>query len=152
MVNPSLLKDLTAWSRERRSSRTSRGLHLRRSQADKEVKALHVMMDKGAQEIKIEIRGCILRKIPLDTCSGVNIMMARTATRLGLINLHPYKKFLRMADQSQKLPLGELKNIETSMDGVAFNLDYVVLQPEDEQGYEVLIGRPWFYSAGVTED
>ncbi|KAL2651375.1 hypothetical protein R1flu_019503 [Riccia fluitans] len=29
MMNPSLLKDLTAWSRERRSSRTSRGLCLK---------------------------------------------------------------------------------------------------------------------------
>ncbi|KAL2636309.1 hypothetical protein R1flu_007788 [Riccia fluitans] len=83
---------------------------------------------------------------------GVNIMMARTATRLGLTDLHPYKKFLRMADQSKKLPLGKLKNIETSMDGVAFNLDYMVLQLEDEQGYEVLIGGPWFYNAGVTKD
>ncbi|KAL2643660.1 hypothetical protein R1flu_011247 [Riccia fluitans] len=38
------------------------------------------------------------------------------------------------------------------MGGGAFKLDYIVLQPEDEQGYEVLIGRPWFYGAGVTED
>ncbi|KAL3686589.1 hypothetical protein R1sor_009163 [Riccia sorocarpa] len=79
-------------------------------------------------------------------------MTARTATRLGLTNLQPCKKFLRMADQSRKLPLGELRNVETIMGGATFELDYVVLQPEDEQGYEVLIGRPWFYGAGVTED
>ncbi|KAL2652868.1 hypothetical protein R1flu_020996 [Riccia fluitans] len=152
MVNPSLLKDLTAWSRERRSIHTPRGLRLRQPQMDKEIKTLHIMMDKGAQEIEIEIRGCILCKVPLDTGSGVNIMTAWTTTCLGLTDLQPCKKFLRMADQSRKLPLGELKNIETSMGGIAFNLDYVVLQPEDEQGYEVLIGRPWFYGAGITED
>ncbi|KAL2631421.1 hypothetical protein R1flu_016107 [Riccia fluitans] len=65
---------------------------------DKEVKAMHVMMDKGAQEIEIKIKGCIIRNIPLDTGSGVNIMTAQTTTRLGFINLQPCKKFLRMAD------------------------------------------------------
>ncbi|KAL2650112.1 hypothetical protein R1flu_018240 [Riccia fluitans] len=101
---------------------------------------MHVMTDRGAQ--KIEIRGCIIQKIPLYTDSRVNIMMARTAQRLGLIDLQSCKKFLRMVDQSKKLPLGELKDVETTMGGVAFKLDYVVLQPKDEQGYEVLIGRP----------
>ncbi|KAL3686440.1 hypothetical protein R1sor_009014 [Riccia sorocarpa] len=79
-------------------------------------------------------------------------MTSRTATRLGLADLQPYKKLLRMADQSRKLPLGELRGVETVMGGAKFNLDYIVLQPEDEQGYEILIGRPWFYGAGVIED
>ncbi|KAL2633147.1 hypothetical protein R1flu_004626 [Riccia fluitans] len=149
---PQLFKGLNMWCRQNRLSRTSRGLRIMRPPKEKEVKAMQVMLDKGAQEIEIEIRGCIIQKVPLDTGSEVNIMTARTAQRLGLTDLQPCKKFLRLVDQSRKQPLSELKNIETIMDGVAFQLDYIVLQPEDEQGYEVLIGRPWFYGAGMMED
>ncbi|KAL2624111.1 hypothetical protein R1flu_008356 [Riccia fluitans] len=149
---PQLFKGLNTWCRQSRLSRTSRGLRIMRPSKEKEVKAMQVMLDKGAQEIEIENRDCIIRKVPLDIGSGVNIMMARTAQRLGLTDLQPCKKFLRLADQSRKQPLGELRNIETTMGGVAFKLDYIVFQPEDEQGYEVLIGRPWFYGVGVMED
>ncbi|KAL2634169.1 hypothetical protein R1flu_005648 [Riccia fluitans] len=42
-------------------------------------------------------------------------MTARTAQRLGLTDLQPCKKFLRLADQSRKQLLGKLKDIETTM-------------------------------------
>ncbi|KAL2624239.1 hypothetical protein R1flu_008484 [Riccia fluitans] len=149
---PQLFKGLNTWCRQNRLSCTSRGLRIMRPPKEKEEKTMQVMLDKGAEEIEIEIRGCIIRKVPLDIGSGVNIMTVRTAQRLGLTDLQPCKKFFRLADQSKKQPLGELKNIEITMSGVAFKLDYIVLQPEDEQGYKVLIGRPWFYGASVTED
>ncbi|KAL2641379.1 hypothetical protein R1flu_008966 [Riccia fluitans] len=42
--------------------------------------------------------------------------------------------------------LGEASKFDKFGSRIAFH------GPEDEQGYKVLIGRPWFYGVGVTED
>ncbi|KAL3676607.1 hypothetical protein R1sor_026555 [Riccia sorocarpa] len=54
--------------------------------------------------------------------------------------------------QSPKEPLGMLEDVETIFGGLSYTLTYVVLQPEDDAVYEVLIGRPWIYGTNAVTD
>ncbi|KAL3680089.1 hypothetical protein R1sor_023045 [Riccia sorocarpa] len=148
--SPQVLKQLNTWSRDQR--KTSRGLR-RRKKIDESIAAYAITEeDRGAPEVDIEIRGCLIQHVPLDSGSGVNIMTESTATRLGFTTFAPCTKFLRMADQSRKRPLGILNQVQTLFGGISFLLNYVVLKPEDESGYEILIGRPWLYGAKAVND
>lgn len=59
---------------------------------------------------------------------------------------------IRLADQTRRKPLGVLKDIRTTIGGVVFSLNYTIIKPLIKMGYDVLIGRPWFYSAKVKSD
>ncbi|KAL3680362.1 hypothetical protein R1sor_023318 [Riccia sorocarpa] len=150
MACPHLLKELTTWSKGRKLQ--SKGLRRRKKKTAEVTTFTVTEKDKGSPEIEVEIKGCLIKKVPLDSGSGVNIMTAKTTTRLGFTELKPCAWFLRMADQSRKKPLGSLEDVETTFGGVSYTLTYVVLQPEDDAGYEVLIGRPWLYGANAITD
>ncbi|KAL3684965.1 hypothetical protein R1sor_002987 [Riccia sorocarpa] len=150
--SPQVLKQLNEWSRGHK--KTARGMRRRKKLLKEESIAAYAIIeeDRGAPEVDIEIRGCLIQHVPLDSGSGVNIMTESTATRLGFTTFSPCTKFLRIADQSRKRSLGILNQVETLFGGVPFLLNYVVLKPEDDSGYEVLIGRPWLYGARVVND
>ncbi|OAE22650.1 hypothetical protein AXG93_328s1020 [Marchantia polymorpha subsp. ruderalis] len=54
--------------------------------------------------------------------------------------------------KTRRKPLGTLKDVRTTIGGVVFPLNYVIIKPLTERGYKVLIGRPWFYGAKVRSD
>ncbi|OAE18724.1 hypothetical protein AXG93_4846s1150 [Marchantia polymorpha subsp. ruderalis] len=51
--------------------------------------------DLGPSEIEVEICGCIIIKVPIDSGSGVNIMTEETARNLGFHQFEPTPKVLR---------------------------------------------------------
>ncbi|KAL3694004.1 hypothetical protein R1sor_007655 [Riccia sorocarpa] len=108
--------------------------------------------DLGSPEIDVEIAGCILRKVPIDSGSGVNVMTEEAAHDLGFTEFEATPRVLTLADQTMRRPLGVLKNIPTIIGGVPFKLTYIILRPISKRGYKVLIGRPWLYSAKVKTD
>ncbi|KAL3698608.1 hypothetical protein R1sor_012684 [Riccia sorocarpa] len=108
--------------------------------------------DLGSPEIDVEIAGCILKKVPIDSGSGVNIMTEKTAHDLGFTEFEATPRILRMADQTRRRPVGILRNIQTMIGGVPFHLTYIILRPVVKSGYKVLIGRPWLYGAKVKTD
>ncbi|OAE24442.1 hypothetical protein AXG93_4443s1010 [Marchantia polymorpha subsp. ruderalis] len=108
--------------------------------------------DQGRPEIDVEIGGCCVRKVPVDSGSGVNIMTEDTARALGFSVFEPTKRVLRLADQTRRMPAGMLRNVKTTIGGADFRLTYIILQPMMKQGYDVLLGRPWLYGAQVRCD
>ncbi|KAL3679659.1 hypothetical protein R1sor_022615 [Riccia sorocarpa] len=108
--------------------------------------------DLGSPEIDVEIAGCILRKVPIDSGSGVNVMTEEAAHDLGFTEFEATPRVLTLADQTRRRPLGVLRNIPTIIGGVPFKLTYIILRPISKRGYKVLIGRPWLYNAKVKTD
>ncbi|KAL3681256.1 hypothetical protein R1sor_024212 [Riccia sorocarpa] len=82
-----VLKQLNAWSRGHK--KTTRGMRRRKKMTKDESIAAYAITeeDRGAPEVDIEICGCLIQHVPLDSDSGVNIMTESTATRLGLPTL-----------------------------------------------------------------
>jgi hypothetical protein len=67
--------------------------------------------DWGAPQIDIEIGGCLINKVPVDSGAGVNIMTEQTATELGYTTFEPTPKILTMANQMEVIPLGKLSRV-----------------------------------------
>lgn len=108
--------------------------------------------DLGPPEIDIEIGGCTIRKVPLDSGSGINIMTEDMAIALRYKTFQPTTRMIQLADQTRRKHLGTLKDVRTTIGGVVFPLNHVIIKPLTERVYEVLIGRPWFYGAKVCSD
>lgn len=108
--------------------------------------------DLGPPEIEVKICGCTIRKVPIDSRSGVNIMTEETAHSLGYHHFEPTPRVLQLADQTRRKPLEMLCNIPTTIDGVIFPLTYTILKPVMKMEYNVLIGRPWLYGAKICSD
>lgn len=106
----------------------------------------------GALEIDIEICGCTIRKVPLDSESGINIMSKETVHGLELKSFESTPQIICLADQTRSKPLGILQDIQTVIGGVTMPLTYIILSPLMKMGYNVLIGRPWLYGAQVRTD
>lgn len=83
--------------------------------------------DQGPPEIDVEIGGCCVRKVQVDSGSGVNIMTEDTTRALGFSVFEPTTRVLRLADQTRRMPLGMLRNIRTNIGGAEFQLTYIIL-------------------------
>ena len=105
--------------------------------------------DFGAPEISVEIDGCLIRNVPVDGGSGVNLMLESTASDLGYVNLETTEQTLRMADQSRVVPAGKLSGIPTLICGTTYPLNYIVIRVGLGKPFPLLLGRPWLYLAGV---
>ncbi|OAE23804.1 hypothetical protein AXG93_1311s1030 [Marchantia polymorpha subsp. ruderalis] len=90
--------------------------------------------DLGPPEIDIEIGGCTIRKVPLDSRSGINIMTEETAHALGYKTFQPTNRMIRMADQTQRKSLGTLKDVQTIINGVVFPLNYIIIKSLTKMG------------------
>src|SRR5450759_4712038 len=106
--------------------------------------------DLGAPEIEVQIAGCLIRRVPVDGGSGVNIMIADTAQALGFTHFESTPKFLRMADQSRVVPVGILMGISVVIGDKPFRLTFIILEPSTPSSYPMLLGRPWLYRAQVN--
>ena len=105
--------------------------------------------DFGPPDIEVQVAGCLIKKVPVDGGSGVNIMIADTARALGFTNFESTPKILRMADQSRVIPLGKLPNVSVIIGDQPFRLDFIVIDPPTPSSYPMLLGRPWLYKARV---
>ena len=83
--------------------------------------------DFGAPEISVEIEGCAISKVPVDGGAGVNLMLENTASNLGYVSFEPTNQTLRMADQPRVVPVGKLSGIPTTISGITYNLNYLVI-------------------------
>ena len=106
--------------------------------------------DLGAPDIEVQVAGCLIRKVPVDGGSGVNILIADTARALGFVNFEPTPKVLRMADQSRVFPIGKISNLSIIIGDKPFRLNFLVLEPATPSTFPMLLGRPWLYKAKVN--
>ena len=105
--------------------------------------------DLGAPDIEVQVAGCLIRKVPVDGGSGVNILIADTARALGFLKFETTPKVLRMADQSRVVPIGKLSNISVIIGDKPFRLNFLILDPVTPSTFPMLLGRPWLYKARV---
>jgi hypothetical protein len=117
-----------------------------------DVKLIEEDEDWGAPEIDIKIEGCLIKRVPLDRGSGVNVMTKQTATDLAYTSFESTPKILRMANQEEVVPLGKISWVLTRLGELEYALNYVVIKLPIPSVFPILLGRPWLYKAGVLED
>jgi hypothetical protein len=96
------------------SLKTKRKRRLPKTFSD--VKLVEEDKDLGALEIKIEIEGCLIKRVLVDGGSGVNVMTEQTATDLGYTCFESTPKILIMANQEKVVPFGKISRVLTRLD------------------------------------
>jgi hypothetical protein len=67
--------------------------------------------DLGAADIEVQVSRCMVKDIPVDSGSKVNIMIADIARAIGFTKFEIIVKVLRMANQSKVVPIGRLLDV-----------------------------------------
>ena len=104
-------------------------------------------MDRGAILFDVQVDGCPIDKVPVDSGSAVNVMLQETAWKLGHYTFAPTKFGLRMANQSYVHTDGVLFNLPTLIGGQMLPVNYIIFHVEGHCPYQILLGRPWLYQA-----
>ena len=112
-----------------------------------------LVVDKEEEPILLDIvmYGCIVTNVQVDNGAAVNVMTSETAQVLGL---KPVKStsILRPFIQSRVKPEGQLNAVPFSVVGKEFTQNFYVVEVPTPSPFPILLGRPWCYAAGVTDD
>jgi hypothetical protein len=108
--------------------------------------------DLRAANIEVQVSECMVKDVPIDSGSGVNIMIAKIVRALGFTKFETIVKLLRMADQSKVVPIGRLLDVKVLVGRISFLLNFVVIDPTTPSSYSMLLKRPWLYKAKVKTD
>ena len=122
--------------------------NLIRKRAKFVVNEISLSLNLGAPTIDVQIDGIIISRVQIDGGSNINLMNRDTVLSLHLIGLLKTKLVLGMGDQSRVKPLGILPKIKTSISGIVYLIEFIVIQPStNNTSYPILLGRPWLYQA-----
>ncbi|KAK0606613.1 hypothetical protein LWI29_001539 [Acer saccharum] len=88
--------------------------------------------DPGSFVIPISVGGSELLKGMLDLGASINMMPLALYEKLGLVGLEPTRKKLMLANQTSRVPHGEIKDIPILVDGIVISMDFVVLNIEEK--------------------
>jgi len=119
----------------------------------KPIEIYEISIDPGAPTVDVMIDKSLIPKVQIDNGSSVNLMTFEIMEELGLKTINSTPIILRMADQRRVLPMGLLAQIDTTIAGIDYKIDYIVFKlTESISSYPILLGRPWLYLAKVKDD
>ncbi|KAH7296478.1 hypothetical protein KP509_26G024500 [Ceratopteris richardii] len=89
----------------------------------------------------------------LDSGAVVNLMTEYMMKALGLTQMEHTPMPVKMANQTQVKPASLLKNVNTIIGGLEFNIDYLIVRPRNtEATFFILLGRTCFIIVGPKSD
>ena len=113
----------------------------------------NISIDPGAPTVEVFIDGSLIEGVQIDSGLSVNLMNVDTMEEIGLTTMTTTPIILRMADQSHIKPLGILKQVLTTIEGIDFQIDYIVFKvTKSISSYSIFLGRPWLFNGRVKED
>ena len=85
--------------------------------------------------------------------SGVNIVLKSICRKLGITKFEEAPFQVRMANQRRIQPLGIVKGRQLEVEGLSFDVNFMVLKLEEsEKHYPMIMGRPWLRAAKLKQD
>ncbi|KAG7627165.1 Retrotransposon gag domain [Arabidopsis thaliana x Arabidopsis arenosa] len=100
---------------------------------------------------------CSIRQLTFSNClcdlgASVSIMPLSVARKLGFVQCKPCDLTLILADRTSRRPFGLLEDVQVMMNGVEVPTDFVVLKMDEESKDPLILGRPFYASAGAVID
>ncbi|XP_073061663.1 uncharacterized protein [Primulina eburnea] len=110
------------------------------------------LQDPGEFVVPCEIGGKLVENAICDSGASVNIMPSSLYEKLGLSRIKPTRLSLQMADKSVRTPLGVVEDVELKIDKIRLLADFVVLDIQNSQNVQVILGRPLLAAVGAIID
>ncbi|XP_073017795.1 uncharacterized protein [Primulina eburnea] len=110
------------------------------------------LQDPGEFVVPCEIGGKLVENAICDSGASVNIMPSSLYEKLGLSRIKPTGLSLQMADKSVRTPLGVVEDVELKIDKIRLLADFVVLDIQNSQNVQVILGRPLLAAVGAIID
>ena len=92
------------------------------------------------------------KKALCDSGANINLMPLSVVQRLSLGELTPTSITLQMADRSMAQPEGILKDVLVKVGKFIFQVDFVIMQMEEDTQVPLLLGRPFLATGAALID
>ena len=99
--------------------------------------------DLGSFSIPCVIGEQTFNKVLCDHGSNINLMPYHAAKRLNLGEIEPITLSHQMAYRSMPSPKGIIEDVLLKVDKFIFNMDFIVLDMEDDEKVPLILGRPF---------
>lgn len=101
-------------------------------------------IDPGVPLIYLRVAGNLPCKALLDSGSGVNLISHETYQAWNLPPLKECNIRLELADQSVTIPLGQVDDVVTTINGWSYPADFLVIDVKNEdKEFPIIMGRAW---------
>ncbi|KAI4996950.1 hypothetical protein ZWY2020_052292 [Hordeum vulgare] len=108
--------------------------------------------DPGVPTIPWSIKGNYVRIALCDLGAGVSVMPLSLYCRLELDKLTPTEISLQMADKSTAFPIGICEDVPFVVANITILRYFVILDILEDDAIAVILGRPFFNTAGAVID
>ncbi|KAL3690616.1 hypothetical protein R1sor_016925 [Riccia sorocarpa] len=97
------------------------------------------------------INGFQVAGVKIDSGAAVNIMSKCLMEKLHLGPLKHTRRVLQMADGRKTYPLGKLREVPTTVGGIAYNVTYLVVEAKADTpvDFDLLFGMKWLLQASA---
>ncbi|XP_050379793.1 uncharacterized protein LOC126797163 [Argentina anserina] len=113
------------------------------------------LKDPGSFSIPCTIGNMTFEKIMLDLGASINVMPHYIYENLGLGDLKRDNVVIRLADCSNKVPLGYVEDVLVQVSSLIFPADFYVIDMEpteaDDKEVPILLGRPFMRLPSVVQ-
>ena len=110
------------------------------------------MKDPGSFTIPCSIGKYEFKKALCDSGASINLMPLSVVQRLNLGELTPTTITLQMADRSMAQPKGILEDVLVKVGKFIFQVDFVIMQMEEDNQVPLLLGRPFLATGAALID
>ena len=143
-VTGKTLKDGMLMNKRAKRPKTRVSVRVQMQGRTREVKAV---------EIEVTVVDKVVPNVLVDGGSSLNILHGHTMRKLGLSLTGPSKFVINMANQSQVVPVGIIKNCRLSTGGEEYIVTFQVIKIHDNKdAFLILLGRPWLRMANAVVD
>ncbi|GJW32225.1 DNA-directed DNA polymerase [Tanacetum coccineum] len=118
---------------------------IQRSQSQKEG-------DPGSFTLPSLIGPLTVKNALADLGTSINLMPNSLFQRLGISKLKPTKMSIQLADRSIKYPIGVYENLLVKVSKFIFQVNFVVLEMDEDELGPIILGRPLLAMARAVID
>jgi len=108
--------------------------------------------DLGSFSFPCVIGSETIDKAMCDLGASISLLPLSLFERLGIGKLKPTEVTLKLVDHTYIHPIGFIEDIPVEVGGIYIPTDFVVLDMDEDNQVPILLGRPFFTTAGVVID
>ncbi|XP_020258775.1 uncharacterized protein LOC109835201 [Asparagus officinalis] len=110
------------------------------------------LKDPGSFSIPCVIGNVSINRALCDLGASVSLMPMSICKKLGIGDLKPTTISLQLADRSVKYPVGILEDVPIQVGKFFIQIDFVILEIEEDSNIPIILGRPFLAIVGAIID